>query len=111
VDGTNEALGEGEAKTDCHRLPNPWCPRQLPNRVVHHTIDGDATPHGLAQRERWRFRREVGWTPEKRVSVNNDGEEKGEEKHKTVVKIAWDLRKSILALTEYYSSRIRFKYI
>ena len=74
-------------------------------------IDGDATPHGLAQRERWRFRREAGWTPEKRVSVNNDGEEKGEEKHKTVVKIAWDLRKSILALTEYYSSRIRFKYI
>ena len=48
-------------------------------QTVSCTIDGDATPHGLAQRERWRFRREVGWTEEKRVSVPDDGEEKGEE--------------------------------
>ena len=48
-------------------------------QTVSCTIDGDATPHGLAQRARQRLCREFGWTEEKEALVHNDGEEKDEE--------------------------------
>ena len=50
-------------------------------QTVSCTIDGDATPHGLVQRAQWRLCRELAWTEEKRVSLQNDGEEKCEEKN------------------------------